>query len=175
MCSRICRYIWYSYWAKVFWFHIESWPEWDSKPQPRAYRAHSLSLYIYIFCIYKSKNVRFQCCTQTYFSVTELVWVPKYWGQIVQNKNCKKNCEVYFKKELWTGTKIIGLLLTLMKLLFINVIVMIKIRKMGLGLISCLFFLLKASHLATSSIYYMKWKETWSRQTINTLWGKHKI
>ena len=25
MCSRICRYIWYSFWATVFQFHIESW------------------------------------------------------------------------------------------------------------------------------------------------------
>ena len=31
---------WYSLWAKVFWFHIESWPGWDSNPRPRAYRAH---------------------------------------------------------------------------------------------------------------------------------------
>ena len=43
MCSGICRYIWYSYWAKVFRFHIESWPEWDSNPRPRAYRAHALT------------------------------------------------------------------------------------------------------------------------------------
>ena len=36
-------YIWYSFWAKVFRFHIESWPEWDSNPRPRAYRAHALT------------------------------------------------------------------------------------------------------------------------------------
>ena len=30
-------------------FHTESWPEWDSSPQPRAYRAHALtSYYLYI-------------------------------------------------------------------------------------------------------------------------------
>ena len=45
MCSGICRYIWYSFWAKVFRFRIESWREWDSNPRPRAYRAHE---YIYI-------------------------------------------------------------------------------------------------------------------------------
>ena len=36
-------YIWYSFWAKVFRFHIESWPEWDSNPRPRAYRVHALN------------------------------------------------------------------------------------------------------------------------------------
>ena len=36
-------YIWYSFWAKVFQFDIESWPEWDSNPQPRAYHAHALT------------------------------------------------------------------------------------------------------------------------------------
>ena len=45
-------YTWYSYWAKVFWFHIESWPEWNSKPRPRANRAHALSLSIYIYFAY---------------------------------------------------------------------------------------------------------------------------
>ena len=24
-------------------FYIESWPEWDSNPRPRAYRAHALN------------------------------------------------------------------------------------------------------------------------------------
>ena len=28
---------------KVFRFYIESWPEWDSDPRPRAYRAHTLN------------------------------------------------------------------------------------------------------------------------------------
>ena len=32
------QYIWYSFGAKVFRFHIESWREWDSNPRPRAYR-----------------------------------------------------------------------------------------------------------------------------------------
>ena len=27
---------------RFFGFHIESWPEWDSNPRPRAYRAHTL-------------------------------------------------------------------------------------------------------------------------------------
>ena len=36
-------YIWYSYWAKVLRFHIESWPEWDSNPRPSGYRAHALT------------------------------------------------------------------------------------------------------------------------------------
>ena len=35
--------VWYSFWAKVFRFHMESWPEWDSNLRPRAYRAHTLS------------------------------------------------------------------------------------------------------------------------------------
>ena len=39
--------IWYivfilRFWAKVFWFHIESWSEWDSNPWPHAYCAHAL-------------------------------------------------------------------------------------------------------------------------------------
>ena len=34
-------YISYSFWAKVFRFHIESWPEWDSNPRPRTYLAHA--------------------------------------------------------------------------------------------------------------------------------------
>ena len=44
-------YIWYSFWAKVSYrFHIETWPEWDSNPRPRAYRAHVLTVsYIYIY------------------------------------------------------------------------------------------------------------------------------
>ena len=29
--------------AKVFRFHIESWPEWDSNPRPRANRADALT------------------------------------------------------------------------------------------------------------------------------------
>ena len=38
-------------------FHTENWPKWDSSPQPRAYRAHSLTtviviIYIYIYIIY---------------------------------------------------------------------------------------------------------------------------
>ena len=57
-------------WAKVFRFHIESWPEWDSNPRPRAYRAHLgytvyniyvcmyCIIYIYIYIIYLSK---FRC------------------------------------------------------------------------------------------------------------------
>ena len=36
-------YVWYSFWAKVFRFYIESWPEWDSNPRPHAYRAHALN------------------------------------------------------------------------------------------------------------------------------------
>ena len=32
-----------SFSAKVFRFHIESWPEWDSNLRPRAYRAHTLT------------------------------------------------------------------------------------------------------------------------------------
>ena len=36
-------YIWYSYRAKVFRFHIEIWPELDSNPPPCAYRAHALT------------------------------------------------------------------------------------------------------------------------------------
>ena len=42
-------YIWYSFWAKDFWFHIESWPEieswpkWDSNRWPYAYHAHTLT------------------------------------------------------------------------------------------------------------------------------------
>ena len=28
---------------RFFRFHIESWPEWDSNPRPRAYRAHALT------------------------------------------------------------------------------------------------------------------------------------
>ena len=31
------------FWAKAFRFHIESWPEWDSDPQPRAYCTHPLT------------------------------------------------------------------------------------------------------------------------------------
>ena len=37
----ICIYM--HTWAKVFRFHIESWPEWDSNPRPCAYRAHALT------------------------------------------------------------------------------------------------------------------------------------
>ena len=33
----------FKYLAKVFPFHIESWPEWDSNPGPRAYRAHAVT------------------------------------------------------------------------------------------------------------------------------------
>ena len=33
-------YIWYSFSLR---FHIESWPEWDSNPRPRAYHAHVLT------------------------------------------------------------------------------------------------------------------------------------
>ena len=36
-------YIWYSFGAKVFRFYIESWPERDSNPRPRAYRARALN------------------------------------------------------------------------------------------------------------------------------------
>ena len=41
----IYRYIltWYLLWAKVFRFHIESWSEWDSNPQPHAYHAYALT------------------------------------------------------------------------------------------------------------------------------------
>ena len=49
MCSGICRYIWYAFGAKAFRFHIESWPEWDSNPLPRAYRAHDIYIYTYIY------------------------------------------------------------------------------------------------------------------------------
>ena len=35
-------YIWYSFWAKVFLFHIECWPEWDSNQWPCAYHAATL-------------------------------------------------------------------------------------------------------------------------------------
>ena len=28
---------------RFFDFHLGSWPEWDSNPQPRAYRAHALT------------------------------------------------------------------------------------------------------------------------------------
>ena len=28
---------------RFFGFYIESWPEWDSNPRPRAYRAHALN------------------------------------------------------------------------------------------------------------------------------------
>ena len=35
-------YIWYSFELR-FRFHIESWPEWDANPPPRAYRAHALT------------------------------------------------------------------------------------------------------------------------------------
>ena len=37
-------HIWFSYWAKVFWFHIESWPKWDLNPQPCAYHAYALTI-----------------------------------------------------------------------------------------------------------------------------------
>ena len=40
-------YIWYSFWPNVFRFHIESWPEWGSNPQPRAYCAHALTTEIF--------------------------------------------------------------------------------------------------------------------------------
>ena len=36
-------YVWHSFCAKVFRFHIESWPEWDLNPRPRAYGAHALT------------------------------------------------------------------------------------------------------------------------------------
>ena len=36
-------YIWYSFLAKIFLFHIESWPEWDSNQQPPAHHAHALT------------------------------------------------------------------------------------------------------------------------------------
>ena len=36
-------YTWYSFRAKVLRFHIKSWPEWDSNPRPRAYRAVTLT------------------------------------------------------------------------------------------------------------------------------------
>ena len=49
MCSGICRYIWYTFGAKAFRFHIESGPEWDSNLLPRAYRAHDIYIYIYIY------------------------------------------------------------------------------------------------------------------------------
>ena len=35
--------IWYSFLGKVFRFHIESWPKWDSNPRPRTYRTHALT------------------------------------------------------------------------------------------------------------------------------------
>ena len=43
MCSRIYQYKSYAFWAKVFWFHIESRPEWDSNPWPCAYGVHALT------------------------------------------------------------------------------------------------------------------------------------
>ena len=42
MCY-IYIYIWYSFWAKVFRFHIESWPEWNTNPPPRTHRAQALT------------------------------------------------------------------------------------------------------------------------------------
>ena len=36
-------YVWHTFCAKVFRFHIESWPEWDLNPRPRAYGAHALT------------------------------------------------------------------------------------------------------------------------------------
>ena len=36
-------YIWYSFLTKVFRFHVESWPEWDSNPRLCAYCAHALT------------------------------------------------------------------------------------------------------------------------------------
>ena len=33
----------YSFWAKAFQFHIESWPLRESNPRPRTYRAHALT------------------------------------------------------------------------------------------------------------------------------------
>ena len=35
---------WCSYWAKVFRFPIESWPEWNLNPQPCAYHVHVVTL-----------------------------------------------------------------------------------------------------------------------------------
>ena len=43
VCRGIFRYIWYSFWAKVFWFHVESWPKWNTNPQPRVDCAHALT------------------------------------------------------------------------------------------------------------------------------------
>ena len=39
----VFMYIWYSFWAKKFPFHIERWPEWDLNPRPLAYWAHALT------------------------------------------------------------------------------------------------------------------------------------
>ena len=41
--TYIYIYIWYSFWAKVFRFHIGSWPEWNTNPLPRTHRAHALT------------------------------------------------------------------------------------------------------------------------------------
>ena len=45
VCGHIYIYILYMVfiWAKIFPFHIDSWPEWDSNPWPCAYRAHALT------------------------------------------------------------------------------------------------------------------------------------
>ena len=53
-------------------FHTESWPKWDSSPQPRAYCAHGLTtviviiytyiyIYIYIYYIYIYRFIFMYC------------------------------------------------------------------------------------------------------------------
>ena len=48
----------YSFCAKVFRFNIESWPEWESNPQPRAYREIAFEIAFKLMNISDKANIK---------------------------------------------------------------------------------------------------------------------
>ena len=63
-------------------FHIESWPEWDSNPRPRAYRAHALNTELYIYmcvCVYVCVCV-YKCIYKSLdLILLILLSIPLFW------------------------------------------------------------------------------------------------
>ena len=50
-------------------FHTESWPKWDSSPQPRAYHVHGLTTVIVIIYIYILYIDLFICIVYIYIYI----------------------------------------------------------------------------------------------------------
>ena len=69
--GKVCIYVWYSFWAKVFRFHIESWARCVSSPQPRFE-------FIYICNIYIYTHIYVYVCIYIYIFIYMYVYENKY-------------------------------------------------------------------------------------------------